>query len=119
MPETLEPNVKAAAEACWSARHACQRALFGFQLGEGGDHAALAHVRLLIDTIEICQTAADFLTRNSAYQAEICAVTAALCDACAQSCRDLEDHRLADCIDACENCAEFCSEIASDLELEE
>ena len=36
-------------------------------LEKGGDHARTEHVTLLLDCAEICQTAANFMLRNSSY----------------------------------------------------
>lgn len=100
--------------ACWQARHGCQQTLFQHCLPKGGEHVASAHVELMISCMEICQTAADAMTRGSALHASVCAACANVCDACADSCESITCGEGKPCIemqrvaDLCRICANSC-----------
>jgi hypothetical protein len=64
---------------CWSCRDTCQSTLFTYCIEKGGHHVEPDHVRLMMDCIEMCQTSADFMTRNSQLHALVCATCAAVC----------------------------------------
>lgn len=100
-------------DACWQARHSCQKTLFEHCLKKGGEHTAPAHIELMISCMEICQTAADFMTRSSIVHAAICSACAIVCDACADSCEDiLDEGKVCDdmqrCADLCRIAAKSC-----------
>ena len=61
---TMDPDVQIMAEC----HDSC--------LEKGGDHTRADHVSLLLDCAEICQTAANFMLRNSELHARTCAVCA-------------------------------------------
>lgn len=50
-------------------------------LTKGGDHARPDHIKLL-DCAEICQTAGNFMTRESEVHALTCGVCADICERC-------------------------------------
>ena len=97
-----------AARICWDCRHICQTTLFTHCLAEGGKHTAEEHVKLMIDCMEICQTAADFMTRGSSLHAEICMACAKVCLACAESCELIGDDTMLECAKKCRECAASC-----------
>ena len=78
-------------------------------LKEGGKHADAAHVTLLLDCAQICETSADAMLRGSAQSATICRACADICRACADSCDKVGD---AECAAACRKCAESCTKMA-------
>lgn len=78
----------------------------------GGRHAAAAHMTLLLDCAEICQTSADFMLRGSAFQSRLCAECAEICDRCAEECEALGGEELKRCAQACRECARACREMA-------
>ncbi|MBU6234650.1 MAG: four-helix bundle copper-binding protein [Alphaproteobacteria bacterium] len=100
-------------ELCWKARTECQKALYTHCVFLGGKHTAPEHVKVLTDCMEICQTAADFMTRQSSLHAEACAAAVAICEACADSCEELGTDHMLVCADACRKCAKACDEICS------
>jgi hypothetical protein len=66
-------------------------------------------VRLLLDCAEVCQTAANFMIRNSALHLSICSSCADICLRCAEACEQYgDDERMKACADACRRCAESC-----------
>jgi hypothetical protein len=82
-------------------------------LQHGGQHAEAAHIRLLLDCAEICQTSANFMLRGSDLHSRICAVCAEICDRCAQDCERFEgDQQMQACAQACHRCAESCRQMA-------
>jgi hypothetical protein len=97
--------------SCWECRHTCQVTLFQHCLEQGGAHTAAAHVKLMVDCMEICQTAADFMVRDSALHTMICAACAATCEACAASCAAIDDKIMQHCAEVCLRCAKICREM--------
>ena len=83
-------------------------------LSLGGEHASPQHIRTLLDCAQVCQTSADFLTRDSEFHASTCAVCAEICRACEKECRSMArgDELMKKCADACANCAESCDRMA-------
>lgn len=107
-------------EICWNCRHECQTTLFNHCLPMGGEHVAEDHVKIMMDCIQICQTAADFMTRGSGLHAEVCAACAEICDACADSCEEIGGQEMERCADICRQCADACREMSEeDEELED
>src|SRR5215475_12988187 len=74
------------------------------------DHTAPSHLRILLDTTEICQTTANFLMRNSDIHRGVCAACASTCRACASSCAQFDDEIIAQCARSCLECADSCDE---------
>lgn len=75
----------------------------------GGAHAESGQFRLLFDCAEICQTAADFMLRNSDLHATVCSSCAEVCLHCAVACEQFgDDERMKVCAAACRRCAEHC-----------
>jgi len=81
-------------------------------LTKGGEHADPEHIKLLQDCAEICQTAANFMTRESALHAEICRTCAEVCEAGAVDCDRFDDDMMRQCADICRRCAESCRQMA-------
>jgi hypothetical protein len=80
----------------------------------GGEHAQPAHIRLLMDCAQICQTSADFMLRGSEFHGRTCAVCAEICERCADDCaRFTDDQTMQACAEACRRCAASCREMAS------
>lgn len=111
MQNTQSASLQECIETCWECRNECQETLFNFCLEQGGKHVAPAHVRLMTDCIAACQTAADFMVRNSQFHAAECAVCAEVCDACAKSCEDIGGEEMKRCAEICRRCAKSCREM--------
>jgi hypothetical protein len=80
----------------------------------GGEHAEPAHIRLLMDCAEICQTSANFMLRNSDLHGKTCGVCAEVCERCAQDCeRFTNDPVMQQCAEVCRSCAASCREMAA------
>ena len=77
----------------------------------GGKHTEPAHMRLMLDCAEICQTAMNFMARASAHHAVVCRACAEICRACAASCERVGD--MDDCVQTCLRCAESCEQMSA------
>ncbi len=92
----------------------CRATLFEHCLLEGGAHVAPDHIQSMMDCIEICRTAVDFMTRGSSQHGIICASCAEICLQCAESCERLSDAVMQHCAAVCHDCAEACQRMASE-----
>jgi hypothetical protein len=82
-------------------------------LSKAGKHADPAHIRLLSDCAQICQTSADFMLRGSNIHTDTCEVCAKTCEQCAEDCEQFKgDPDMKKCADICRQCAESCHEMA-------
>ena len=109
-----EEALRKCTELAWACRHECQTILFNHCLEEGKTHLDPTHVKLMADCIEVCQTAADAMVRQSPMHAEICRACADICDACAQSCEAIPDcEEMKRCADICRQCATSCREMSA------
>lgn len=100
-------------ERCLECAEACE-ALVPHCLAMGGEHASVAHIRLLMDCADICTLSSRFMIRGSDLHMETCATCAAICDACAKDCERLagDDQVMRDCALACRRCEESCRAMA-------
>ena len=112
MHHRTDPALDHCIEQCWSCRDTCQSTLFNYCIDMGGPHVDAGHVRLMMDCIEMCQTSADFMTRNSQLYGLICAACGEACEACAKSCDAIGDAEMQKCAESCWRCARSCREMA-------
>lgn len=105
-------HLQNAEQACWDCRHTIQKTLMTHCLPIGGVHMEERHVRAMVDCMEICQTTADFLTRESDFHAQLCELTAEICKAAAKSCEQIGDEKMMACAKAARACADTCKEFA-------
>ena len=102
-------------QACWDCRNECQETLFNVCLDMGGRHVEERHVKLMLDCIAICQTAADCMIRHSSMYDVICSACATICEACADSCERIDGAKMMRCAEVCRLCARHCRENSKDL----
>src|SRR5688572_33218283 len=76
-------------EACLQCHVICTMTA-QYALSQGGTHAEVGTVALLLDCAEICQTSANFMVRGSPYHTLVCGACAEVCRACAEACRAFE-----------------------------
>lgn len=83
-------------------------------LSMGGEHAALDHIRTLLDCAQACDTSRDFMLRGSELHNDTCRVCADACDRCADSCERVGngDDVMRRCAEECRRCAESCRTMA-------
>ncbi len=80
----------------------------------GGAHVQAAHLRLLLDCAEICQTSANFMLRGSALHQRTCGVCAEACTQCAEACANMgDDSQMQACAVICRQCADSCRRMAA------
>lgn len=94
------------ANACLECYKACLDHLTHHCVEVGGPHTEPAHVRLMMDCIEICRACADFCVRNTANRLDIGPVCEKICRACAEHCERLTG--MEKCVAACRRCADTC-----------
>lgn len=98
---------------CWECRTICLDTLMNYCLYEGGRHAEPAHVKQMVDCIDMCQVAADFMKRDSSLYALVCSVCKDICEACAKSCEEFRDERMQHCASVCRACAQSCRDMSN------
>ncbi|HKH44546.1 MAG TPA: four-helix bundle copper-binding protein [Thermoanaerobaculia bacterium] len=82
-------------------------------LEKGGQHAEAAHIQMLLDCAEICETSANFMIRGSELHMETCHACSEVCQRCASDCQRLgNDPKMQECADVCLRCAESCAQMA-------
>ena len=114
MPDTLaetRADANTCADLCQATRQSCLETML-YCLGRGGPYADADHIRLLADCAEMCQTAADFMLRESPLHGSVCAVCAEVCDQCAIECDAFAESRLEQCARLCRQCAASCESLA-------
>jgi hypothetical protein len=109
-PENRDLHLQECIRLCWECRDTCQDTLFNHILERGGDHIDADNIRIMTDCMQICQTAADFMRRNSPVHAIICNACANICEVCADSCESLgkEHTTIRRCAEVCRHCATAC-----------
>jgi hypothetical protein len=81
---------------------------------QGNRHVQPAHIRLLLDCIDICQTSVAFMLRGSDLHQSTCATCADVCDWCAGDCERLaDDEQMRTCAAICHECARICRAMAA------
>lgn len=111
-----DPKMKDCIQLCWECRTECQETFTHHCLEMGGEHVAQAHAIVMLDCIQACQTAADFMTRGSSLHAAECAACAEVCEACAQSCEQVGGEMMMKCAELCRRCAQSCREMSRSME---
>lgn len=76
----------------------------------GDKHADVKHITLMKQCAELCQLAARFMIEKSDFAHDVCGITAKMCDACADSCLDVDanDAMMNLCVNSCRKCADSC-----------
>jgi hypothetical protein len=97
-------------EACIACYQHCQAAAMHHCLEEGGEHTRPAHFRLIMACAEMCRTTAHVMMTGYDGYAALCAVSADICERCAQDCARLEG--MEECVAACLGCAHVCRSMA-------
>lgn len=108
---SMSSEMRSCMDDCHQCHLTCLQMAMTHCLEKGGQHAEPAHMRLMLDCAAICQTAMNFMARNSAHHAIVCRACAELCRACAASCEEVGD--MQECVDTCLRCAESCERMAS------
>jgi hypothetical protein len=110
MNEVHSSEIQTCIENCTRCHETCLRMLATHCLHLAGRHVEPEHMRLMLDCSQICQTAADFMTRGSPRHAAVCDVCAEICAACATDCERIGD--MDECVEVCRTCADSCRRMA-------
>ena len=112
MPAHTTHSIEQCIENCLRCHRICLETAARHLQGEA--QIDPAHLRLLLDCAEICQTSANFMIRGSDLHGETCGACAAICERCADECdRHGDDPHMAACAEICRRCAETCREMAT------
>lgn len=103
--------MQACIEACLNCHRTCLETVTHC-LEMGGPHSDPAHVRLMLDCVQICQTSADFMLRQSKHHQLTCGVCAQICELCADDCDRFDEDFMKACAQACRHCAAHCRAMA-------
>lgn len=109
----MSADMQRCIENCNRCHALCQE-MIQHCLELGGKHATPAHIRLLQDCAEICQTNVDFMLRMSEFHPELCGVCADVCTRCAEQCERIGqgDDMMKRCAEACRASAKTCREMS-------
>ena len=111
MPHQTE-EIQRCIALCQECHEVCLRTV-PHCLEKGGQHAEAAHIRLLLDCAEICETSANFMVRHSDLHTETCRACSEICQRCAEDCERLaDDDMMRRCAEICRRCAESCRQMA-------
>lgn len=107
----LSQGMEQCIQECLDCHHICLETV-AYCLQQGGRHADAAHIRVLLDCAEICQTAANFMCSGSGFAARLCLLCADVTECCAEVLELLsDDTTLTACADACRRCAASCQRV--------
>ena len=83
-------------------------------LSQGGKHTRPEHITLMIECADMCNASARMMLLKGQFSFEHCQLCAKVCDACAESCGEIDpqDSMMQKCADACNRCAESCRNMA-------
>ncbi len=108
----VSPDLQQCIQACLDCHSLCSNTVT-YCLQQGGAHAEVDHITLMLDCAEISQTCANFMLRKSALHMRTCKICAEVCNMCAMDCqRFADDERMQACADACRQCSAHCREMA-------
>ena len=111
--EQTHDEMQECIEECLNCHAVCTMTA-QYCMTEGGEHADVNMIGVLLDCAEICQVSANFMLRGSPHHVVTCAACAELCRACEEACRSISgDERLVHCAEICAACAESCEQMAS------
>lgn len=107
--QSLGANMQACIHACQTCHGVCVETT-RHCIKLGGKYADPEHLRLLTDCVQICQTSADFMLRDSDFHGMTCDICAEVCERCAEECAAFgsDDALMKRCAEACRMCAESC-----------
>ena len=107
----INPTYASGVAACESCARMCQDCisrLSGAALSGPLEHAA----ELCESARRICAIAAEEMRLNSGFLTQVCALSAVICRACADECRQQEGEGWQACADACWRAAQECHSVA-------
>ena len=111
MPEIRSDEMQRCIDECESCHGICLQGV-AHCLDRGGRHVEPGHLTTLLDCVDMCGTAANFMLRDSTAHLRVCELCAEICDACAASCDGFpDDDVMRRCAEECRRCGESCWEM--------
>lgn len=80
---------------------------------EMGDQSMARCIRLCRDVADVSTLHARFIVRNSAFESELAALCADLCEECASECAQFDADHCQVCADVLQTCARSCRDMAA------
>jgi hypothetical protein len=113
-PEHITPEMEECIVRCTECHNTCLETVTHC-LTIGGEHAAVEHIRLLLDCVSVCAASRDFMLRGSDFHPRICGVCADVCQRYADWSEGIPglDEQMRACADECRRCADSCRAMAS------
>jgi hypothetical protein len=113
LEKKMSQQMQECIQTCFDCHKICLETV-AYCLGKGGKHAEAAHIRLLLDCAEICQTSANFMLRGSDLHGRVCEVCAEVCQQCATDCGRIgtDAPQMKECAEICRRCADLCRQMA-------
>jgi hypothetical protein len=111
--EHISDEMHECIENCSDCHDTCTETLVHC-LSMGGEHAAVDHVRALVDCAQACDASRDFMLRGSDLHPQYCGACADACERCAESCERIgaDDEVMRSCAEMCRRCAATCRAMA-------
>ena len=111
--QQLNSQIQECIQNCLDCHSICLNTVSTYCIHQDGMHIEPAHVRLMLDCAEICETSANFMLRGSELHLRSCDFCAEVCDRCAKDCdRFSNDSQMKACANMCRRCAESCRQMA-------
>jgi len=104
-------NFQSCIDACNACANACNHCA-AMCLQEPDVGAMAGCIRQDMDCAELCRTAAALMARDSVHAAALCQVCAQACRDCAAECGKHDMDHCQQCAAACRRCADACAQMA-------
>ncbi|HQP91360.1 MAG TPA: four-helix bundle copper-binding protein [Candidatus Omnitrophota bacterium] len=108
----IKKEIQECIDTCRSCHETCIETMY-YCLTKGGVFCNSDQIGILLDCGEICETSANFMSRNSMIHSKVCGLCAQICDICAEECSDIEDDQMKACAKECSKCAQSCKKMAA------
>ena|SRR5438128_8695602 len=108
--DVMTEEYVSAVDACIQCAQECE-ACASACLNEGEVTMLAECIRLNRDCAEICWTTAAFMSRDSRFSDNLCALCAEICDVCSAECAQHAYDHCQRCAEACASCAEECRQM--------
>lgn len=97
---------------CMECHRVCMETLTHC-FSEGKSYVEATHLQLLLDCSQICQTATDFMIRQSDLVCRTCEIAAYVCEKTSVSCERWasSDPQMKRCMEVCSRCGECCRKV--------
>ncbi|MBS4173172.1 four-helix bundle copper-binding protein [Bacillus sp. FJAT-49736] len=108
----MNANYKICLEACFSCLEACN-ICFHACLNEEHPEKMTKCIELDRECADICGLTIAAMQRSSEFVRDICAICAAICEACGTECKKHDHQHCQRCAEACFRCADECRKLSA------